>query len=385
MRQQLLAILVSFSVFFSPILLADELKLKADAPTLYQVKAGDTLWDIAGLYLQHPWLWPRLWKLNPQVDNPHLIYPGDELHLQFDADGQPILTLNSQRVTTSSSEVTQAQSDTLAVGTIKLTPQIRRIAKADKAVPSISLAGIEPFLSEEQLVSEDQLESLPYVLGGKDNVKNAVSGHLLYVQGELDQTQRYGIYRQGEVYEDPQSGDVLGYEAILMAEAKVLPPAMVDEQHISRIEVQKSRREVKQGDRLLPMPQQSVYPDFFELQSPETVVSGVIVDSASEWREFAKGEIVLLNQGLNAQLQPGHLLGIFRPSPAVVDFGDKPSYPEDSDKLQRILHEVVGSADEMPTELVGQLMIVKVSEHSSFAMILRTEQPVRVGDLIGNL
>ena len=85
MRQQLLAILVSFSVFFSTILVADELKLKADAPVLYQVKVGDTLWDIAGLYLQHPWLWPRLWKLNPQVDNPHLIYPGDELHLQFDA------------------------------------------------------------------------------------------------------------------------------------------------------------------------------------------------------------------------------------------------------------------------------------------------------------
>ena len=187
------------------------------------------------------------------------------------------------------------------------------------------------------------------------------------------------------MYEDPQSGDILGYEVVLMAEAKVLPPAMVGEQHISRIEVQKSRREVKQGDRLIPLPSQSVYPDFFQLQSPDTVVSGVIVDSASEWREFAKGEIVLLNQGQNARLQPGHLLGIFRPSPAVVDFGDKPSYPEDSDKLQRILHEVAGSADEMPTELVGQLMIVKVSEHSSFAMILRTEQPVRVGDLIGNL
>jgi hypothetical protein len=385
MRQQLLAILLSFSAVFGSDLVADELKLKADAPGLYQVKAGDTLWDIAGLYLQRPWLWPRLWKLNPQVKNPHLIYPGDELYLQFDADGQPLLTLNSQRATTSTPTVTQSKSNTALAGTIKLTPKVRRQTKAEKAVPSISLAGIEPFLSEEQLVSEEQLESLPYVLGGKDNVKNAVSGHMLYVQGDLDQTQRYGIYRQGEVYKDPESGDVLGYEAVLMAEAKVLPSAMVDDQQISRIEVQKSRREVKQGDRLLPMPQQSVYPDFFQLQSPESPVSGVIVDSASEWREFAKGEIVLLNQGQNAQLQPGHLLGIFRPSPAVVDFGDRPAYPEDSDKLQRILHEVVGSADEMPTELVGQLMIVKVSERSSFAMILRTEQPVRVGDLIGNL
>lgn len=383
MRPLLLAILVSVSVFFSTSLRADELKLKADAPSFYVVKTGDTLWDIAGLYLQHPWLWPRLWKLNPQVNNPHLIYPGDELRLLFDAEGQPILTLTNTAGTASHSETASAQNN--AAATIKLTPQIRRIAKADKAIPLVALAGIEVFLSEEQLVSEDQLENLPYIVGGKDNVKNAVTGHLLYVRGELDQTQRYGIYRQGEVYEDPQSGDVLGYEAVLMAEAKVLPPAMVDEQQISRIEVQKSRREVKQGDRLLPMPQQSVYPDFFQLQSPDAQVSGVIVDSASEWREFAKGEIVLLNQGLNAQLQPGHLLGIFRQSPSVVDFGDKPAYPEDSDKLQRILHEVVGSTDEMPTELVGQLMIVKVNEHSSFAMILHTEQPVRVGDLIGNL
>lgn len=385
MRQRLLAILISFSVFFSALLLADELKLKADAPTLYLVKSGDTLWDIAGLYLQHPWLWPRLWKLNPQVSNPHLIYPGDELHLQFDADGQPILSLTSQRVAASRSDTSLVQHQAPVSTAIKLTPQVRRIAKADKAIPAVALAAIEPFLSEEQLISEEELASLPYVLGGKDNVKNAVSGHLLYVQGELEPTQRYGIYRQGEVYEDPQSGDVLGYEAVLLAEAKVLPSALVDEQQISRIEVQKSRREVKQGDRLIALPSQSVYPDFFQLRSPESVVSGVIVDSASEWREFAKGEIVLLNQGQNARLQPGHLLGIFRPSPSVLNFGDTPSYPEDSDKLQRILHEVAGSADKMPIELVGQLMIVKVSEHSSFAMILRSEQPVRVGDLIGNL
>jgi hypothetical protein len=386
MRQRLLAFLVSFSIFFNVDLVADELKLKADAPTLYQVKAGDTLWDIAGLYLQHPWLWPRLWKLNPQVNNPHLIYPGDQLHLQFDADGQPILSLNNKlQVANSSAPTADTAALTASSAALKLTPKIRRLAKADKAIPSISLATIEPFLSEEQLVSEQQLESLPYVLGGQQNVKNAVSGHLLYVKGELDQTQRYGIYRQGEAYEDPQNGDVLGYEAVLMAEAKVLPPATVDEQQISRVLVEKSRREVKQGDRLLPMPQQSEYPQFFQLQSPETQVSGVIVDSASEWREFAKGEIVLLNQGQNAQLQPGHLLGIFRQSPAVVDMGDKPSYPEDSEKLQRILHEVVGSAEQMPTELVGQLMVLKVGEHSSFAMILRTEQPIRVGDLIGNL
>jgi LysM repeat protein len=138
MRQRLLAFLVSFSIFFSVDLVADELKLKADAPTLYQVKAGDTLWDIAGLYLQHPWLWPRLWKLNPQVNNPHLIYPGDQLHLQFDADGQPILSLNNKlQVANSSAPTADTAALTASSAALKLTPKIRRLAKADKAIPSI--------------------------------------------------------------------------------------------------------------------------------------------------------------------------------------------------------------------------------------------------------
>lgn len=380
MRQQLLTILVNFSMFFSTILLADELKLKADASTLYQAQPAGT----AGLHLRHLW-WPGLWELNPQVSNPPLIYQGGLLHLKFAAGGQPTLGLTSQRVAVSSAGSAQVPGHSVGSDSIKLTPQIRRIAKADKALPAIALADIEPFLSEGQLFSEQQLENLPYVLGGPQNVKNAVSGHVLYVKGALDQTQRYGIYRQGAAYKDPQSGVLMGYEAVLLAEVKVLSPVVAGEQQVSRIEVQKSRREVRQGDRLLPMPQQSLYPELFQLHLPEVLVSGVIVDSLSQRREFAKGEIVLLNQGQNAQLQPGHLLGIFRQSPSAVDFGDKPPYPEDSDKQQRVLHDMVGSADAMSTELVGQLMIVKVDEFSCFAMILRTEQSVRVGDLIGNL
>ena len=73
---------------------ADILAIKPDAPKSYTVKQGDTLWDISGLYLQQPWLWPQLWKLNPQVENPHLIYPGDVLSLSYDQDGRPILSVN---------------------------------------------------------------------------------------------------------------------------------------------------------------------------------------------------------------------------------------------------------------------------------------------------
>jgi len=62
-------------------------------PDQYVVLPGDTLWDIASLFLQDPWYWPEIWQINPQVANPHLIYPGDLLSLSYDADGQPILQL----------------------------------------------------------------------------------------------------------------------------------------------------------------------------------------------------------------------------------------------------------------------------------------------------
>ena len=71
--------------------LADELQIKEDAPKTHIVVKGDTLWDISAMFLNEPWLWPKLWRLNPDIKNPHLIYPGDELRLVYDENGEPML------------------------------------------------------------------------------------------------------------------------------------------------------------------------------------------------------------------------------------------------------------------------------------------------------
>ena len=70
----------------------DVLSLKDGHPQTYVVKKGDTLWDISQMYLDDPWLWPEIWHVNPQIDNPHLIYPGDKLNLVY-IDGRPRLVV----------------------------------------------------------------------------------------------------------------------------------------------------------------------------------------------------------------------------------------------------------------------------------------------------
>ena len=61
----------------------DAVELNPDYPTRYIVKRGDTLWDISTHFLVEPWRWPEIWQINPQVENPHLIFPGDELALFY--------------------------------------------------------------------------------------------------------------------------------------------------------------------------------------------------------------------------------------------------------------------------------------------------------------
>lgn len=371
---------------------AQELTLKPDAPKSYTVKEGDTLWDISGLYLAQPWLWPQLWKLNPQVDNPHLIYPGDVLSLTFDAEGNPVLAINDDNPVIKVSPDTNSavsEAEVVAIsgpsGIKKLTPQIRKTIKSTKAVTTLPLKMIRPFLTFEQALTEAEIAALPYVLGANEEWKNTIREQILYVKGELELGSSYGIYRKGKAYIDPATKELLGYETILVATGKVFRPGNTESKTPSSIQVIDVKQEIKQGDRLIPASDGQSLPAFFVMRKPEKVIEGVIIDTTSDLREFSKWDIVVLNTGAIQDVVPGHMFSIYRKSPSVVDTSRGPLYMSDASKYEKLTGGIEGEVLQMPREKIGQLMVFKVADRVSFAIVTSTSRPIRVGDLIGEI
>src|SRR3569833_1304488 len=132
------------------------------APKSYVVKRGDTLWGISSMFLRDPWLWPEVWYINPQVANPHLIYPGDTLALAYGADGRPIIRLEQG-------------------GAARLDPRLRS-DPLNGAIPTIPYASIAAFLSRPSILTSDEVKHSPYVLAFRDSHEVAGTGNEIYIK-----------------------------------------------------------------------------------------------------------------------------------------------------------------------------------------------------------
>jgi hypothetical protein len=369
MKSPLVAIMLALSAAFPAV--ADVLTIKKDAPKQYVVKKGDTLWDISGIYLDEPWLWPELWQMNPQIDNPHLIYPGDALALLYDADGNPRLVINNAYR--------------------KLSPQGRITPKGKNAVTTLPLELIKPYLTYEQAINIDDIDDKPYILGANQNSKTQTLGHILYINGDLKLNQAYAIYHKGEPYVDPKTKTVLANKASYVGVARVFRRGDVSKGVPSSVRVESVKREIKQGDFLLPVMQGQMLPAYFNIHRPEQPIEGSVIASPNQSREFSTMDIVVLNLGSEQQVEPGHVLDIERQSPGVIDGQRGPRYPEDSSQFEKLVFdasEFFGVEPDdgntvwtMPKEKVGELIIFKVYDKVSYALITKNQHPIRIGDI----
>jgi len=361
MSSMLKKIIISLSLMSLPLVgFADQIKLNADAPKTHVVVKGDTLWDISALFLDQPWLWPKLWRLNPEVNNPHLIYPGDILKLVFDENGEPMLVVEPVKPS------------------YKWSPKIRKEKKRDSAITLLPLEVIAPFIRYDHLFTEDELEALPHIVGSDEGYRMTTKDFKVYVNADLDIAQSYAIYDKGEEIFDPETDDSLGFYVNLVGTAQVLKRGDIENDVPSTMNVGSVKREIHAGNYVVPVNEGQLLPAVFSMKAADASLRGSIVKATSNGREFAKLEVVMINRGLDHEVTVGDVMAIKRTSPAVVATGDGPAYVAETSRW----NQITGGDYKMPEEQLGELMVFKVYQKASMALILNTQKPARINDLL---
>ncbi len=321
-----------------------EVQLRDGHPQTYTVVRGDTLWDISGKFLSQPWKWPEIWKVNPQVQNPHLIYPGDVLNLVY-IDGKPYLMLDRGA----------------SRGTIKLSPKVRSTPMAE-AIPTIPLEKINSFLLSNRIVdSASELSQAPYIVAG--NAERVVSGagDRIYARGDLPEgPQVYGLYRQGKSYRDPQTQEVLGINADYIGTGEVV----AEEGDIATLLLRRTTQEVRIGDRLLPTEERAISSTFVPSE-PAEAIEGVILDVPRGVTQIGQFDVVTLSKGLRDGLGEGNVLAIYKTGETVRD-------------------RISGESVKIPDERAGLLMVFRAYDKLSYALVLNATRSLAVNDKVRN-
>lgn len=330
----------------------DVLSLKAGHPETYVVKKGDTLWDISGMYLNKPWKWPEIWHVNPQVNNPHLIYPGDVLNLVY-IDGKPRLMVNRS-----------------GGGKVKLSPKMK-ISDLNSAIKAIPLSAISPFMSESLVVQPSAFEKAPYVLAGKEGRIIGGAGDVFYARGQFDgQLKDYGIFRKGTQFVDPDTGFYLGTQAMFIGAAETLrfESGAVDslslKADVAELSLIDTREEVRRLDVLMPR-DGGKYHDDFHPSAPSVVVNGKIIAVEGGVTQVGTMDVVVINRGEIDGVKAGNVLSIWRTGKVVQDH----------------------KADEMvklPDVEAGMMMVFRTFEKVSYGLVLKAEMPLSTLDTVKN-
>jgi len=327
--------------------------LAPNAPDSYVVKRGDTLWGIAKVFLRDPWYWPEIWQVNPQVQNPHLIYPGDTLHLVY-VDGRPRLVL---------------QPGLERGNGARVTPRVRS-QPLEAAVTTIPYETVAAFMSKPSVLEKDQIKAAPYVLSTRDSHVVMSEGNTVYARGFKNPAEvgtHYNLVRVGEPLRDPDDDRVLGYNGVFTGAGHVTragdPATLI---------MTESTRETYPGDKLFPGDVE--VPLDFIPSPPRTNVNGRIMAVSDGVSIIGQYEVVVINRGIRDGLVPGTVLAVFSASDPALD-----------DSKKGFVHptpRMFATKVNLPDERTGTFMVFKTFEHMSFGLIMEATDVIRVSDKV---
>lgn len=354
--------------------------IKEGAPDRYIIQRGDTLWGVAGRYLKEPWRWPELWKMNQeQLKNPHLLYPGDALIL--DRSGG------------------EAKLQLVQLDSVRLEPRVRVEPSERAALPSIPPSVIEPFLSKPLVVSANELDGAARIVATSESRVTIGAGDRAFARGiTRDQGDIWQIFRRGDPLIDPETREVLGFEATYLGDARVIRHGEVAE-----ISIIRSSQEIYRDDRLVPLGKQQ--PVFAYIpQPPQKPVKGRIISAYGSLQETGPLSIVALSKGSRDGLQVGSVLAIERSqTDARYSQRTEPLFGRSGitgrDTPRTYFAETLPPRDQLvsrgeavtrkdiarlPDDRYGLLMVFRTFDRTSFALVMEASRPVAVSDIVTN-
>ena len=341
-KKVVLTLLISF--FTYSVTFADELALNPDHPERYVVVKGDTLWDISAKFLRDPWRWPEIWHINPEIANPHLIYPGDIIVLTYQ-DGKPVLTIQRGRAA------------------VKLTPQMRT-TRIDSAIPSVPAAAINQFLSQPRIFTKEELRHLGYNVGAEDERLIVGSGTKIYARNlEMSESKNYSIFHIGNPYKHPKTKEVLGYEAKHVGDAK-----LVAEDDPSTLIVTHARRETLIGDKVILTDEDAAQHNFVP-HAPEEPIEGQVITVFEGVSYAGLYHSVVLDLGEKQGIEKGHVLAIRKKGTTIRDYMAK-------SRGERWVTT--------PAEKAALVMVYRVFDNVSYGLIMSSEKDVSALDIVTN-
>lgn len=317
-------------------LAAAQVRLRPDAPLVYTVHKGDTLWGIANRFLEDPWQWPELWYENSRIKNPHLIYPGERLSL--------VLVNGRTRLSGSLPDE-------------RLTPHVREVA-LDEEIPTVPIDAIRTFLNSPRIVTAEELATAPYILEFTDEHVSGGANDGLFVQHLPDNpASTWAVVEPGDPYRDPDTHELLGYEAIPIGNAHLLKLGQP-----ATMTLATSQREARIGDRLLPI-EEDHYEAYFHPHAPKKPVDGKIISVFDGVAVIPQYQVVALNRGTRDGLDPGTVLSILQAGKVVND-------------------PVRGGLVKLPDQDAGTLLVFKTTSRVSYALVMKETRPTHVLDKV---
>src|SRR5690606_11816227 len=349
-------------------------EIRGDHPDTYVVKKGDTLWDIAGRFLEKPWLWPEIWQANPQVQNPHLIYPGDVLSLAY-------------------------------LDRVVADPGPREVAP----VTGVPLSEVEPFLKDLRVV--DAFEHLPHVVALEEGRIRGSLGQVAYVDGleGAQPGQRYQVVRPIQRYTrldreaccdifhkddldfrgkrtvdfeqywtnavvSDNGHELLGYE-LMRQNTGTVTRGEVGGIEVTTLLLDDSGREVRVGDRLIPVEAQPYDLQFFPHAPSRQLDFGRarIMAVADMLSTGGPRDVVAISVGARDGVDNGTVFSSWQVGNSVVDRVENGPWDRSEDTFGK------NSKVRLPDEFAGHLMVFRTFDKVSYALVMDAIRPVQVG------